>query len=80
MAEQESAASRAKARGMINPGKVRLVTFSIISICILACTVISILGVWDYTRGDTVWRAFATFLIVALASFVFALVNERFGD
>jgi len=69
-----------RARGMINPGKVKLVTFSIISVCILACTVISILGVWDFTRGDTVWRAFATFLIVAMASFVFALVNERFGE
>jgi len=79
MADQQTPA-RPPARGMINPGKVRLVTFSIISICILACTVISILGVWDYTRGDTVWRAFATFMIVALASFVFALVNERFGE
>lgn len=76
MTEQEPP----RPRGMINPGKVKLVTFTIISICILACTVISILGVWDFTRGDTVWRAFATFLIVAMASFVFALVNERFGE
>lgn len=55
-------------------------TFTVIVICLLACTVISILGVWDFTKGDTVWRAFATLVIVALASFVFAAVNERFGD
>lgn len=80
MTESDNNPPPRRPRGMINPGTVRLVSFTIISLCILACTVISILGVWDFTRGDTVWRAFATFLIVALATFIFAMVNERFGD
>jgi hypothetical protein len=71
---------RPLSKGMINPRKVKLASFVIISICIIACTVISILGVWDFTRNDTVWRAFATFVIVALSAWFFAIVNERFGD
>lgn len=67
-------------KGLINPRKVKLVSFAIISICIFACAITSILAVWDFTKSDAVWRAFATFLIVALATYVFAAVNERFGE
>ena len=43
--------------------------------------VLSILAVWDFiVRDDLVWRAFSTMLIVALATWVFNQVNERFGE
>jgi hypothetical protein len=67
-------------KGFINPRKVKLAAFSIITFCIVACTLTSILAVWDFTKGDAVWRAFATFLIVAVATGIFAVVNEKFGD
>lgn len=68
-------------RGFLNPMLVRSVSFAVISLCLLFCTVISILAVWDFiVRDDLIWRAFSTMLIVALATWVFNQVNERFGD
>ncbi len=67
-------------KGLLNPQKVKLISFSVISLCIMACALTSILAIWDFTEDDTVWRAFATFLVVAVSTWVFALVNERFGD
>lgn len=69
-----------EARGMINPRKVKMLSFAIISICIVACALICILAVWDFANNDSVWRAFSTFLIVASATWIFAVINERFGD
>lgn len=71
---------KAPPRGMINPVRVKIISFAIISVCIFACAIISILAVWNFAENDAVWRAFSTFLIVALATWVFAIVNERFGD
>ncbi len=68
-------------RGFINPALVRSISFAVISLCLLFCTVLSILAVWDFiVRDDLVWRAFSTMLIVALATWVFNQVNERFGE
>jgi len=67
--------------GFLNPVLVRSISFAVISLCLLFCTVISILAVWDFiVRDDLIWRAFSTLLIVALATWVFNQVNERFGD
>jgi hypothetical protein len=67
--------------GFINPAVVRSISFAVISLCLLFCTVISILAVWDFiVRDDLIWRAFSTLLIVGLATWVFNQVNERFGD
>ncbi|MDO8329788.1 MAG: hypothetical protein Q7T36_04880 [Fluviicoccus sp.] len=67
-------------RGFINPLLVRSISFTVISLCLLFCTVISILAVWDFIeRDDLIWRAFSTLLIVGLATWVFNQVNERFG-
>ncbi|HEX5360616.1 MAG TPA: hypothetical protein VFW49_05940 [Fluviicoccus sp.] len=68
-------------RGFINPALVRSISFAVISLCLLFCTVLSILAVWDFiVRDDLVWRAFSTMLIVGLATWVFNQVNERFGE
>lgn len=67
-------------KGMINPRMVRLWSFVIISVCLLASAVICILAIWDFTRSDAVWRAFATMLVVAMATWILSVVNERFGD
>ena len=51
------------------------------NIDILICTVLSILAIWDFIVQDgLMWRAFSTMLEVALASWTFSTVNERFGD
>jgi hypothetical protein len=39
------------------------------------------LAIWDFiVQDDLMWRAFSTMLVVALASWTFSTVNERFGD
>jgi len=68
-------------KGFINPKIVKLVSFTLVSICLFLCTVLSILAVWDFiVQDDIIWRAFSTMLIVALASWTFNAINERFGD
>lgn len=72
---------RPAAKGFINPRIVKTISFTIVSLSLFFCTVLSILAVWDFiTQDDIVWRAFSTMLIVGLASWVFAAINERFGD
>ena len=67
-------------RGVINPKMVRKTCFSIISVSLLVCTVLCILAIWEFTESDAVWRAIATFAVIAGASGIFAVVNEKFGE
>ena len=69
------------ARGFHNPHLVKSISFTEISLCLLFCTVISVLAVWDFiARDDLVWRSFSTLLIMGIAAWVFNVINERFGD
>ena len=46
---------------------------------VVACTVLCILAIWKFTESDAVWRAIATFIVVSIATAIFALVNEKLG-
>ena len=70
-----------KAKGFINPRVVKTISFTLVSVSLLICTVLSILAIWDFiVQDDLMWRAFSTMLVVALPSWTFSAVNERFGD
>lgn len=66
-------------KGIINPKFVRLLSFVVISLSLVACTVLCILAIWEFTKTDAVWRAVATFGVISLAMAVFTFVNERLG-
>ncbi|MEX0274733.1 MAG: hypothetical protein AB3N16_10170 [Flavobacteriaceae bacterium] len=68
-----------KKKGIINPKLVRLLSFIIISLSLVACTVLCILAIWEFTKTDAVWRAVATFGVISLATAVFTFVNEKLG-
>jgi hypothetical protein len=68
------------ARGFFPPAIIRTVSFCIISLCILAGVVVSILAIWDFTRQDTLWRFASSFLVVAAGTLLFAFINGIFGD
>lgn len=68
------------ARGFFPPAIIRTVSFCIISLCILAGVVVSILAIWDFTRQDTLWRFASSFLVIAAGTLLFAFVNGIFGD
>ena len=67
-------------RGVIDPVLVRKTCFKIISVSLLVCALLCILAIWEFTKSDAVWRAISTFGVIAAASGIFAIVNEKFGE
>ena len=70
---------KSKRRGVVDPHLVRLIAFIVITVSLVACTVLCILAIWQYTESDAVWRAIATFIVVSTATGIFAFVNEKLG-
>ncbi len=66
-------------RGVVEPKFVRIISFIIITVSLVACTVLCILAIWQFTESDAVWRAVATFIVVSIATAIFTFVNEKLG-
>jgi hypothetical protein len=66
-------------RGVLRPELVRIISFAVITVSLVACTVLCILAIWKFTESDAVWRAIATFIVVSVATGIFTFVNERLG-
>ncbi len=65
--------------GVVEPKLVRIISFIIITLSLVACTVLCILAIWQFTESDAVWRAIATFIVVSVATGIFTFVNEKLG-
>lgn len=70
---------RRELKGVIEPNIVRIISFIVITISLVACTVLCILAIWKFTESDAVWRAVATFIVVSIATAIFTFVNEKLG-
>jgi Na+-transporting NADH:ubiquinone oxidoreductase subunit NqrB len=70
---------KTESRGVVNPNIVRWIAFVVITISLVACTVLCILAIWKFTESDAVWRAIATFIVVSIATAIFTFVNEKLG-
>ena len=66
-------------KGVVEPKLVRNISFTVITISLVACTVLCILAIWEFTKSDAVWRAIATFIVVSVATGIFTFVNEKLG-
>lgn len=66
-------------KGVVEPQLVRVISFIIITLSLVACTVLCILAIWKFTESDAVWRAIATFIVVSVATGIFTFVNEKLG-
>ncbi len=66
-------------KGIVEPKLVRIISFSVITLSLVACTVLCILAIWQFTESDAVWRAIATFIVVSVATGIFTFVNEKLG-
>lgn len=66
-------------KGVVDPKLVRMISFTIITVSLVACTVLCILAIWQFTESDAVWRAIATFIVVSIATAIFTFVNEKLG-
>lgn len=66
-------------KGVVEPKLVRIISFIIITFSLVACTVLCILAIWQFTESDAVWRAIATFIVVSVATGIFTFVNEKLG-
>jgi uncharacterized membrane protein YqjE len=74
----EKKAKREKT-GVVEPKLVRLISFIIITLSLVACTVLCILAIWQFTQSDAVYRAIGTFIVVSVATGIFTFVNEKLG-
>lgn len=70
---------RREIKGVVEPKLVRVISFTIITLSLVACTVLCILAIWQFTQSDAVWRAIATFIVVSVATGIFTFVNEKLG-
>lgn len=70
---------RREIKGVVEPKLVRVISFTIITLSLVACTVLCILAIWKFTESDAVWRAIATFIVVSVATGIFTFVNEKLG-
>lgn len=81
--EKENSQSQIKItrelKGVVEPKLVRIISFTVITLSLVACTVLCILAIWQFTQSDAVWRAVATFLVVSVATGIFTFVNEKLG-
>ncbi|MDZ4742559.1 MAG: hypothetical protein SGI98_03975 [Verrucomicrobiota bacterium] len=68
-----------KPKGFLNPHLVRAVSFYVITGCVIFCVLVSILRIWDFTRGEVLWRLISTFIVVGVGTAIFTFVNEAFG-
>jgi len=66
-------------KGVIEPRLVRNISFTVITISLVASTVLCIWAIWQNEVYDTVWRAIATFIVVIVATGIFTFVNEKLG-
>jgi hypothetical protein len=67
-------------KGYFNPKIVKLVSFTLISLCLLGSIVLCVMAIWNYGNRDTLWRMIATLGIVGLGTGIFATVNGMFGE
>jgi len=70
---------KSRTKGVLNPSIVRWIAFFVITVSLVACTVLCILAIWKFTESDAVWRAIATFIVVSIATAIFTFVNEKLG-
>ena len=70
---------RNELKGVIEPRLVRNISFTVITISLVASTVLCIWAIWQTEVYDTVWRAIATFFVVIVATGIFTFVNEKLG-
>lgn len=76
---QPAARTSRPLKGVVEPKLVRIISFTVITISLVACTVLCILAIWQFTQSDAVWRAVATFIVVSIATAIFTFVNEKLG-
>lgn len=71
--------SKKEIKGVIEPHLVRIISFVVITGSLVACTVLCILAIWEFSKSDAIWRAIATFIVVSVATGIFTFVNEKLG-
>lgn len=65
---------------MIEPKLVRIISFTVITVSLVACTVLCILAIWKFTESDAVWRAIATFIVVSVATGILRLLMKNWAE
>jgi hypothetical protein len=67
-------------RGFINRRIMRVISFTVLAICIAISVIASILAIWDFTKTDALWRTVATCIVVSGGMVAFGVVNSLYGS
>jgi hypothetical protein len=69
-----------RSRGLLNPTRVRRISFWTIAACILIAVLASILAIWNFTGRDVLWRTVATCAVVGGGTLAFSWLNALFDE
>ena len=67
-------------RGFITRRIMRVISFTVLAICIANSVIASILAIWDFTKTDALWRTVATCIVVSGGMVAFGVVNSLYGS
>jgi hypothetical protein len=67
-------------RGVLNPQRVRAVSFWITSLCLLVAVVACLLAIWQFTGTDVLGRTVATCAVIGGGTLAFAWVHALFRE
>jgi hypothetical protein len=59
---------------------MRVISFTVLAICIAISVIVSILAIWDFTKTDALWRTVATCIVVSGGMVAFGVVNSLYGS
>lgn len=79
VSERPAGRIKKELRGVVKPELVRMISFVVITVSLVASTLLCILAIWDFTKSDAIWRAIATFIVVIISTAIFTVVNEKLG-
>ncbi len=68
-----------KRKGVLDPRRVRIVSFSVISLGLFGAALLCVLAIWDYAKHDTAWKSIATLGVITTTMVAFTILNEAFG-
>ena len=66
-------------KGLINPTKIKTVSFVVVTSCMIISVISCILAIWDFTKQDTLWRTVATSIVIAGGMMTFGIINTLYG-
>ncbi len=77
--ENEAITTNEAPIGLIPSARVRIVSFTIMTLIIISAVIGGLMVIWDLATQDTFWRLMASQGVIACGVCAFSIVNTIFG-